>query len=138
MELTPGIHWDWLLVAASAAIAVLASAVALVIFFALRGYRGVAARHRQVLAALVMGAAICGMQYTGMAAAAFSADSVCLSAGQLRGDSVGVVVTVAATMLLSLAMFTSLLDARHAGQDRAAGGVAQGSQNCRRSPSAMR
>jgi hypothetical protein len=79
-------------------------------------YRGVAARNRQVLAALVMAAAICGMHYTGMAAAAFSADSVCLSAGQLRGDSVGVLVTVTATMLLSLAMFTSLLDARMQGK----------------------
>ncbi|RCW69297.1 putative bifunctional diguanylate cyclase/phosphodiesterase [Pseudorhodoferax soli] len=116
LALAPGIQWDWLLVAASAAIAVLASAVALVIFFALRGYRGVAARNRQVLAALAMGAAICGMHYTGMAAAAFPADSVCLSADQLRGDSVGVLVTVAATMLLSLAMFTSLLDARMQGR----------------------
>nr|WP_145545714.1 bifunctional diguanylate cyclase/phosphodiesterase [Variovorax boronicumulans] len=116
MVLAPGIQWDWLLVVASVAIAVLASAVALLIFFALRNYRGMAARNRQVLAALAMGAAICGMHYTGMAAAGFAADSVCLSADQLRGDSLGVLVTVAATMLLSMAMFTSLLDARMQGK----------------------
>jgi diguanylate cyclase (GGDEF)-like protein len=116
LELTPGIQWDWLLVLASAAIAVVASAVALVIFFALRGYRGVAARNRQVLAALVMGAAISGMHYTGMAAAEFSRGSVCLTAGALRGESLGVLVTVAATLLLSMAMFTSLLDARMQGK----------------------
>ena len=116
MVLAPGIQWDWLLVVASGAIAVLASAVALLIFFALRDYRGMAARNRQVLAALAMGAAICGMHYTGMAAAGFAADSVCLSADQLRGDSLGVLVTVAATMLLSMAMFTSLLDARMQGK----------------------
>ncbi|KQP37021.1 bifunctional diguanylate cyclase/phosphodiesterase [Pseudorhodoferax sp. Leaf274] len=116
LELTPGIQWDGLLVLASAAIAVVASAAALVIFFALRGYRGVAARNRQVLAALVMGAAISGMHYTGMAAAEFSTGSVCLTANQLRGDSLGVLVTVAATLLLSMAMSTSLLDARMQGK----------------------
>ncbi|CAN7551886.1 EAL domain-containing protein [Pseudorhodoferax sp. LjRoot39] len=116
LELTPGIRWDWLLVLASGAIAVVASAVALVVFFALRGYRGVAARYRQVLAALVMGAAISGMHYTGMAAADFSTGSVCLTVDALRGDSLGVLVTVAATLLLSMAMFTSLLDARMQGK----------------------
>ncbi len=112
LDVTPGIQWNWLLVLASAAIAVVASAVALVIFFALRGYRGVAARNRQVLAALVMGAAISGMHYTGMAAAEFSAASRCLTDGALHGESLGVIVTVAAALLLSMAMFTSLLDAR--------------------------
>ena len=114
--LAPGIQWDWPLVAASVAIAVLASAVALLVFFALRSYRGVAARNRQVLAALAMGAAICGMHYTGMAAAGFADGSVCLSADQLRGENLGVLVTMAATMLLSMAMFTSLLDARMQGK----------------------
>ncbi|KQP22842.1 bifunctional diguanylate cyclase/phosphodiesterase [Pseudorhodoferax sp. Leaf267] len=112
LELAPGIQWNWLLVAASAAIAVVASAVALLIFFALRRYGGSMQRNLQVLAALVMGAAICGMHYTGMAAAEFSVGSVCMSVDQLRGDHLGLLVAVATTVLLSLTMFSSLLDAR--------------------------
>ena len=112
LDLTPSIQWNWLLVAASAAIAFGASAVAQVIFFALRKYSGADAHNRQVLAALVLGAAICGMHFTGMAAADFHEGSVCLTAHALGGSNVGVLVTVGATMLLSMAMVTSLLDAR--------------------------
>lgn len=116
LDLAPGIQWNWLLVAASAAIAVTASAVALLIFFMLRGQKGAAARNWQLAAALAMGAAICGMHYTGMAAAGFAADSVCLSANQLSGEGLGLLVTVASTVLLSVTMFTSTLDARMQGK----------------------
>jgi diguanylate cyclase len=116
LDLAPGIQWNWLLIAASAAIAVTASAVALIIFFALRKLSGRAARRWQIVAALVMGAAVCGMHYTGMAAAEFPLNSVCLSAGELRGESLGLLVTMAATILLSMTMFTSTLDARMQGK----------------------
>ena len=65
LDLQPGIVWDWRLVAASAVIAVAASAAALLIF---RLLQRVHARQRfalQVLAATLMGAAISGMHYTG-------------------------------------------------------------------------
>jgi len=64
----------------------------------------------------VMGAAICGMHYTGMAAAGFAENSVCLSADQLSGDSLGLLVTVASSILLSITMFTTTLDARMQGK----------------------
>ncbi|APW43190.1 putative bifunctional diguanylate cyclase/phosphodiesterase [Rhodoferax saidenbachensis] len=116
LDMAPGIQWDWFLIAVSAAIAVTASAVALLIFFMLRDLTGSAERNWQLVAALVMGAAICGMHYTGMAAAGFSANSVCLSADQLSGDSLGLLVTVASSILLSITMFTSTLDARMQGK----------------------
>lgn len=116
LDIAPGIQWNWLLILGSAAIAVTASTVALLIFFMLRNLTGSAERNWQMVAALVMGAAICGMHYTGMAAAGFSADSVCLSANELRGDSLGLLVTVAAAILLSITMFTSTLDARMQGK----------------------
>ena len=112
LDMAPGIHWNAWLVAASAGIAVAASAVALLIFFWLRNRARNAARWWQLAAALVMGAAICGMHYTGMAAAAFPEGSVCLSAGQLGGDSLGLLVSVASIALLTLTMFTSSIDAR--------------------------
>ncbi|MFN6997396.1 MAG: putative bifunctional diguanylate cyclase/phosphodiesterase [Aquincola tertiaricarbonis] len=116
LQMAPGIQWHWPTVAASAAVAVAASAAALLIFFWLRRLSGSAARAGQTLAALVMGAAICGMHYTGMAAASFAEGSVCLSANGLRGDSLGMLVSVAAVTLLLLTLFTSLLDARLQGR----------------------
>ncbi len=112
LEMAPGVRWDVLLVGASAAIAVGASAAALSIFFLLRRLTRHAARVGQVVAALVMGAAICGMHYTGMAAVSFDANAVCTSLDGLRGDSLGVIVSVAAIALLLLTLFTSVLDAR--------------------------
>jgi diguanylate cyclase (GGDEF)-like protein len=112
LDMQPGIVWDWGLVAVSALIAVGASAAALLIFFWLRGVdarRGVA---YQAAAALVMGLAISGMHYTGMAAAQFGAGSLCLSAGQLSGGQLGEFVVLATLALLGMTLFTSTLDAR--------------------------
>ena len=116
LKLAPGIRWDVGWVTVSVVIAVVASAVALMIFFALRRLSGARARHAQIAAALVMGAAIAGMHYSGMAAAGFPADAVCLSAGELRGDRLGLMVAVAALMLMGLTLVTSVLDARLQGR----------------------
>ncbi len=112
MEMSPGIQWATVWVLASVGIAVAASGVALLIFFWLRGLSRIAARWWQLVAALIMGAAISGMHYTGMAAAQFAVGSVCLSSDQLRGDSLTILVSVATIVLLSLTMFTSMIDAR--------------------------
>jgi diguanylate cyclase len=111
MDMAPGIVWDPTLVLVSAGIAVAASAAALLMFFWLR----LASRNTvtyQVLAALVMGVAICGMHYTGMAAASFPAGSVCLSAGALAGDNLVSLVTVSSVALLAMVLVTSVVDAR--------------------------
>jgi diguanylate cyclase len=112
LDMTPPIEWDALLVGASALIAVGASAAALLIFFWLRSVRPARSVHYQALAAFVMGVAICGMHYTGMAAANFPAGTVCLSAGALAGQSLGVLVAFSSVALLTLTLFTSSLDAR--------------------------
>jgi NO-binding membrane sensor protein with MHYT domain len=112
LDMAPGIVWDPWLVMASAVIAVSASAATLIIFSWLRTLSRHQQRHWQVLAALAMGAAICGMHYTGMAAAAFPVGSVCLSADQLSGDGLAGVVLIASVLLLSVTLFTSVLDAR--------------------------
>ena len=112
LALSPGIRWDPVWVAASVVIAVAASAAALLIFFWLRGLQGLAAWRGQAGAALVMGAAIWGMHYSGMAAAGFEQGSLCLTSGRLRGDSLGALVGLAALALLTLTLFSSVLDAR--------------------------
>jgi diguanylate cyclase (GGDEF)-like protein len=112
LDMAPGIRWNPWLVAASAVIAVAASAVALLIFFWLQRVGDRAGARWQVLAAVAMGAAIAGMHYTGMAAAGFADGALCLSAGELRGHSLGLLVSVATVALLTLTMVGSALDAR--------------------------
>ncbi|MEP7057986.1 MAG: EAL domain-containing protein [Caldimonas sp.] len=112
LDVAPGIVWNPLLVGASALIAVGASAVALLIFFWLRTVGDRRGRLYRALAALLMGSAICGMHYTGMAAASFPVGSVCLSAGALGGHSLGAIASLASVMLLSMTLLTSTFDAR--------------------------
>jgi diguanylate cyclase (GGDEF)-like protein len=112
LVLAPGIRWHWGLVAASAGVATGAAAAALVIFFWLRRLSAAQARWGQLAAALVMGAAVAGMHYTGMAATGIADGSLCLSADGLRGDNLATLVAGATLALLLLTLFTSLLDAR--------------------------
>jgi diguanylate cyclase (GGDEF)-like protein len=112
LDVAPGITWSVPLVAASAAIAVGASAVALLIFFWLRTLNERQGTRYQVAAAVLMGLAISGMHYTGMAAAEFAPGTVCLSAGQLAGGPLGSIIVLATVLLLAMTLCTSLLDAR--------------------------
>ncbi len=116
IDVAPGIVWNRWLVAASAGIAFVASAAALLIFFGLRRLAGGERRFLliglRLVAAAVMGLAISGMHYTGMAAANFPADAVCRSADKLAGDGLGTLVVLATILILGLTLFTSVLDAR--------------------------
>jgi len=121
LELSLPVVWQPWLVLLSIAIACGASATSLLIFFGMRRLHGLRARGAQVLAALVMGLAIGGMHYTGMAAAHFPADALCLSLDGLAGRSLDTLVVLASVILLSLTLFTSLLDTRlHAKASRLA------------------
>ncbi len=112
MALSPAVVWNWALVAASAAIAITASAVALLIFFWLRTRVESAVFVWQVGASVAMGVAIAGMHYTGMAAASFDVGVVCLSSSGLGGTTLGLLVGMASLVLLSMTLLTSVLDAR--------------------------
>jgi diguanylate cyclase (GGDEF)-like protein len=112
LDIEPGIVWNRYLVAASALIAVAASGAALFLFFWLRKVDGRRAFLYQLAASGVMGSAICGMHYTGMAAANFLTGTVCGSAGSLAGNSLGTLVAASSLVLLALTLFTSTLDAR--------------------------
>ena len=112
LRFEPGIHWRPAWVAASAAVAVAASALALWMFRHLHRLAAGRVRAWQLLAAGVMAAGICGMHYLGMAAADFPAGAVCLSAGRLRGDGLALLVAGGAVLLLGLSFFSALLDER--------------------------
>jgi NO-binding membrane sensor protein with MHYT domain len=112
MRMEPGIVYDPWLFALSVVIAIAASGLALWIAFRLR--RNVP--HvwlPRVGAAVVMGAAIVGMHYTGMAAASFPQDSVCMAArGGVNHDGLATLVVIATFGVLGFALLASLFDAR--------------------------
>ena len=112
IDLTVPIVWNPLLLSISVAIAVGASAAALVIFALLRHTDPEHEVRYQLAAAVVMGLAISGMHYTGMAAANFPTNTLCLSAHSLAGESLGTLVINLTLLLLSLTLSTSHLDVR--------------------------
>ena len=113
MDMFPPIRYDPILFTASVVIAIAASHAALWIAFNLRS------NERWMMfakggSAIVMGLAITGMHYTGMAAARFAPDTVCLS-GPIVDNSWMAFTIVAFTIgILCATLLLSLYDSRMA------------------------
>jgi signal transduction histidine kinase len=114
MRLPAELTWRPLLVVASVVIAVTASFLALLLAFRLRDVGRGLFRWRRLWAAVLMGIAISGMHYTGMAAARFSPGSVAVDPGLLYLHSTGmsIAVVVATVLILSLALAGAAFDER--------------------------
>ncbi|MEQ4530551.1 MAG: EAL domain-containing protein [Mixta sp.] len=106
----PGIVWDWRWVFLSIVIALLASGAALWLAFRLRKGPGRLALLRAG-AAIVMGFAIAGMHYTGMAAASFPASGHVMHNG-VNSDWLAILVAVVSLSILGITLLVSMLDAR--------------------------
>jgi diguanylate cyclase (GGDEF)-like protein len=112
MRMQPGIIYDVGWFGLSLLIAVSASAAALWIAFKLRA-NSTRGRGLRALAAIAMGLGIAGMHYAGMAAAHFPLGSICMASTD--GFSAGwlsVVVLLGTLSVLTIALLTSVLDAR--------------------------
>ncbi|WP_269792837.1 bifunctional diguanylate cyclase/phosphodiesterase [Stenotrophomonas sp. Iso1] len=113
LRMQPGIdyHPGWFI--ASIALAIVASGAALWIAFRLRNEHRRTHRMRG-LASLLMGLAIVGMHYTGMAAARFPEGSVCgaVRAGGIDTQWLAVLVIVTTVATLGIALIASLFDRR--------------------------
>ena len=119
MRMQPGIEYDPAWFTLSIVIAIAAAGAALWITRRLRRDGRGNARMR-IIAACVMGFAIVGMHYTGMAAAQFPAGSICVAAlgGGVSPKWLASLVGISSFAILGLAITVSVLDRRL--QDRTA------------------
>ena len=112
MRMAPGIAYDPALFALSILIAVLASGAALWIAFNLR-HNTTRVRRMRLLGAVVMGIAIVGMHYTGMAAANFPLGSICGAfAGGLSPEWLALFIITVTMSVMGTALLVSLQDLR--------------------------
>ena len=112
LRMTPGIQYDPAIFALSVGVAVLASGVALWIAFRLRR-QSQRVRALRAGSAVVMGVAIVGMHYTGMAAAAFPFGSVCGAAYTgASAEWLALVIIIVTLAVLAIALIISVLDLR--------------------------
>ncbi|WP_437609383.1 EAL domain-containing protein [Erwinia sp. V71] len=109
----PGIIWDSFWVACSVVIALVASGAALWLAFKLRHETGHKAWLR-IGAAAIMGIAIAGMHYTGMAAASFpmGSHSSHYAVDSVDSNWLAVLVMVVTLAILGITLLVSMLDAR--------------------------
>ncbi|HFK5719476.1 TPA: putative bifunctional diguanylate cyclase/phosphodiesterase [Enterobacter asburiae] len=108
LMLDGSIIWDRRLVGLSVVIAVVASGTALWLAFRLRDkHKGVFIN--RILAAFIMGAAICAMHYTGMSAAQFQEMAHTLPGG-IGELGLSIWVSVTTLCLLGVMLITSLID----------------------------
>lgn len=112
MLMSPGIHYDPVLFLVSVIIAMAASAAALWIAFLLsRNTPHV--KLARAGAAVVMGGAIAGMHYTGMAAANFPDDSICLALRDgVNPGWLAILIILVTLAVITIALITSVLDSR--------------------------
>jgi NO-binding membrane sensor protein with MHYT domain len=116
MQMSPAIHYDPLVFAASVLIAMGTSIAALWIAFQLRTKRSKLAVLAKLGSASVMGLAIAGMHYTGMAAAHFAPGSICTAAvaGGIHNSVLAIAIGGSTMVILSLTLIVSALDAHFA------------------------
>jgi PAS domain S-box-containing protein len=120
MDIDGVIQYHPAIVGASLVIAIGASVAALWLAFRLRSTQGSPALWiaRKVGSATVMGAAITGMHYTGMAAATFTTHHVArpLSALDTNNVTLGIALSVTTLVILGIALICALIDRRFSTQ----------------------
>jgi len=110
IRITPMITYEPGLFALSIAIAIGASYAALWLAFKLRRGRSGLIVTARVAAALIMGAAISGMHYVGMAASKFSPGAYCLPGTRLDNGWFAVALGILALGIMAVTMLTVVYD----------------------------
>ncbi|HTU68264.1 MAG TPA: MHYT domain-containing protein [Steroidobacteraceae bacterium] len=111
IQITPMIAYAWDLVVASIAIAVGASFAGLWLAFRLRSGSSRALGWARAGAAVVMGLAISGMHYTGMAASRVAVGAYCSTGTSFDNDWIAGFIGITALAVLALTLITAVFDA---------------------------
>ena len=111
IQITPMIVYDPLLFAASIAIAVINSFVALWLFFRLRTGQSWRMQWARAGAAVVMGCAIAGMHYTAMAASMLAPNSICYGGAAFDNTWLAGTIGLTAFAVLTITLLTTVYDA---------------------------
>jgi len=111
IQIMPLITYEPKLLFASIVIAIVASFVALGIFRYLSHGRSWRIHAMRVCAAIVMGFAICGMHYTGMAASRFAPDSYCLTATDTNSSWLALTIALLTLGVLTITIILLVYDA---------------------------
>lgn len=112
IPVSPAIQYDPLWFALSILVAIVASIAALWIVHALRAKTMISAFKEKTASALLMGFAIIGMHYTGMAAAHFDASSICISnSDHVNNLWLGGAIGVLSFLFLVITLLLSVFDA---------------------------
>lgn len=113
LQVRPAPIYQPLGVLLSVLIAVAASVIALWIAFQLRGETMASAFWRRFGGAAIMGVAIAGMHYSGMAAAQFAPDTICYGGPEaLRSGWLAIAVGFCTFLFLATTLLISIFDAR--------------------------
>jgi diguanylate cyclase (GGDEF)-like protein len=111
MQVQPGIRYDVGLFGASVGVAIAAATTALWMAFTLRS-KGKRRIYARIGSAVVMGMAIVGMHYTGMAAANFAPNTICLGGALADNSWMAATIGVITFLILCGTLSLSVLDAR--------------------------
>jgi diguanylate cyclase (GGDEF)-like protein len=106
IRIVPGISYDPVLLIASVAIAIVASFVALWLAFNLREGGSWQMLLARIAAAAVMGLAISGMHYTGMAASQFAPGSYCTTGAPIDNVWFAITIAVLAFGIMAITLLT--------------------------------
>ena len=111
VQVLPAITYEPSLLLASGIIAIVASFAALWLFFRLRKGRSWQMRLARLGAAVIMGLAISGMHYTGMAASRFAPGSYCIGAASPDNNWLAITIAVIAFAVLTITTILLIYDA---------------------------
>lgn len=118
MRLTPALGYEPFLLGVSIALAVSAGALTVFIGFNLRALRGAWRFTGRLMPATVIGAALCGVHYTALAAVRFPAHAVWAPGNTVHGPWLGLPVATAAIGLIAVVIVLGIADDRAAAQRR--------------------
>ncbi|WP_295540406.1 EAL domain-containing protein [uncultured Pseudacidovorax sp.] len=111
MDMRPGAEWSGPWVAASFAVLLLGSTLTVWLLQRRMEHRR-RRRPRQLLLACGLGVSLMGAHYLNLQGVRYPVGSVCLSADQLGGEGLALIVIAATVLVQVLTLVTALLDAR--------------------------